>query len=124
MNSMNEVETVPIQRPGLDRQVLLRDVATVSRRTMPGQYNRYNMKRSVNLTANIGGEDLGRVAGHIERALKRVGDPPKGATVDGRGQIAPLNDILQGRPTAPRISTLFLLPFLPAPFHPLRPPFS
>ena len=96
MNSISEVETIPIQRPGLDRQVLLRDVATVGKGTMPGQYNRYNMKRSVNLTANIAGEDLGRVAGQIEQALKRAGAPPKGATVDVRGQIAPLNEILQG----------------------------
>ncbi len=78
MNSVSEVETVPIQRPGLDRQLLLRDVATVSKGTMPGQFNRYNMKRSVNLTANLGGEDLGRVAGHIDRALERWAPHPKG----------------------------------------------
>ena len=29
---------------------------------MPGEYDRYNMKRLVSMTANIEGEDLGRVA--------------------------------------------------------------
>src|SRR5262249_53541817 len=43
MNSVDEMETVPIQRPGLDRQLLLRDVATVHKGTMPGEYDRYNM---------------------------------------------------------------------------------
>ena len=120
MNSMNQVETVPIQRPGLDRQVLLRDVATVKRGTMPGQYNRYNMKRSVNLTANIGGEDLGRVAGHIDRALKRVGAPPKGATVDVRGQIAPLYEILQGLSIGLGMSIVVILLLLTANFQSVK----
>ncbi len=91
-----EIETVPIQRPGLDRQILLRDVAQVRPGTMPGEYDRYNMKRSVSLTANIAGEDLGRVAGHVERAIARAGAPPKGATVDVRGQIRPMEEILRG----------------------------
>jgi multidrug efflux pump subunit AcrB len=117
MGSTSEVETVPIQRPGLDRQVLLRDVATVRKGTMPGQYNRYNMKRSVNLTANIAGEDLGRVAGHIERALKRIGDPPKGATVDVRGQIAPLKEILQGLSIGLGMSIVVILLLLTANFQ-------
>ena len=120
MNSMSEVETVPIQRPGLDRQLLLRDVAVVSKGTMPGQYNRYNMKRSVNLTANIGGEDLGRVAGHIDRALKRVGAPPKGMTVDVRGQIAPLNEILQGLSIGLGMSIVVILLLLTANFQSVK----
>ena len=57
---------------------------------MPGEFDRYNMKRVGELTANIAGEDLGRVAGRVERALERSATPPKGATVDVRGQIAPL----------------------------------
>ena len=34
---------------------------------MPGEYDRYNMQRLVSLTANIEGEDLGRVAGQRRR---------------------------------------------------------
>ena len=96
MDTLESIETVPIQRPGLDRQILLRDVAQVRPGTMPGEYDRYNMKRSVSLTANIAGEDLGRIAGHVERAIGRAGAPPKGATVDVRGQIRPMEEILQG----------------------------
>jgi multidrug efflux pump subunit AcrB len=87
---------------------------------MPGQYNRYNMKRSVNLTANIGGEDLGRVAGHIERALERVGAPPKGATVDVRGQIAPLNEILRGLSIGLGMSIVVILLLLTANFQSVK----
>ena len=46
---------------------------------MPGEFDRYNMKRSVSLTANIAGEDLGRVAGQHRRGpSQRAGAPPKG----------------------------------------------
>src|SRR6201999_489969 len=84
------------QKPGLGHQVLLRDVAQVRPGTMPGEYDRYNMKRSVSLTANIAGEDLGRAAGQVERAIRRAGAPPKGAIVDVRGQIRPMEEILRG----------------------------
>jgi multidrug efflux pump subunit AcrB len=95
MSSPTEVETIPVQRPGAGA-VLLRDVATVSPGTMPGEYDRYNMKRVVSLTANIAGEDLGRVARRVDLAISRSGDPPQGATVEVRGQIAPMNEILRG----------------------------
>jgi multidrug efflux pump subunit AcrB len=120
MNSVDQVETVPIQRPGLDRQLLLRDVATVRKGTMPGEFDRYNMQRSVNLTANIAGEDLGRVAGHVRRALARVGDPPKPATVDVRGQVRPLDEILQGLGVGLLMSVVVILLLLTANFQSVR----
>src|SRR5205814_4459496 len=40
--------------------------------TMPGQVDRYNMKRMISLTANIETEDLGNVAKQIEQALQTV----------------------------------------------------
>jgi multidrug efflux pump subunit AcrB len=95
MSSITEVETIPVQKAGAE-PLLLRDVARISPGTMPGEYDRYNMKRVVSLTANIAGEDLGRVAGHVDRAIARAGVPPKGATVEVRGQIAPMNEMLRG----------------------------
>jgi multidrug efflux pump subunit AcrB len=120
MDSVDQMETVPIQRPGLGRQLLLRDVATVREGTMPGQYDRYNMKRSVNLTANIAGEDLGRVAGHVRRALQRVGAPPQGAIVEIRGQIRPMDEILQGLAIGLGMSIVVILLLLTANFQSVK----
>jgi multidrug efflux pump subunit AcrB len=120
MNSVTQMETVPIQRRGLNRQLLLRDVATVRKGVMPGEYDRYNMQRSVNLTANIGGEDLGRVAAKIRQALKRVGDPPKPATVEIRGQIRPLDEILQGLGIGLAMSVIVILLLLTANFQSVK----
>jgi multidrug efflux pump subunit AcrB len=120
MNSVAEVETVPVQRPGLDRQLLLRDVATVRKGTMPGEYDRFNMQRSVNLTANIAGEDLGRVAGHVRQAIKRIGEPTKPMTVDVRGQIKPMDEILQGLAVGLAMSIVVILLLLTANFQSMK----
>jgi multidrug efflux pump subunit AcrB len=53
------------------------------------------MERMVTLTANMEGDDLGRVSNQIDAALKRAGTPPRGVTVQVRGQIAPLKETLQ-----------------------------
>src|ERR1043166_6407866 len=42
--------------------------------TEPGEYDRYNMRRLVSMTANIEGEDLGRVAAHINRSIHTVNE--------------------------------------------------
>ena len=60
------------------------------RGTMPGEYDRYNMKRSVSLTANIAGEDLGRVAGHVAgRSIERGRRRPKGRRSRSAGRSGP-----------------------------------
>jgi multidrug efflux pump subunit AcrB len=92
MNSASEVGMVSI-KGRTDKQLLLRDVAEVRSGTMPGEYDRYNMKRMVSLTANIEGEDLGRVIGRLQRALKSAGSPPRGARVDVRGQVEPMQQM-------------------------------
>ena len=88
MNSINEVETIPIQRAGGEAAAAPRRGQDQSRdharRIRPLQH-----EARVSLTANIAGEDLGRVAGHVDRAIARAGEPPKGSTVEVRGQIVP-----------------------------------
>ena len=43
---------------------------------MPGQYDRYNMRRQITLTANVISPDLGNVGKHVEAAIKRAGELP------------------------------------------------
>src|SRR5262249_26044755 len=72
------------------------DVAQVRQGSMPGEIDRYNMKRMVSLTANIIGEDLGKVAKRIDEALKAAGEPPRGAVVEVRGQVVPMRQMFGG----------------------------
>ena len=95
IHSAEDLGQIPLKRDG-ERQVLVRDVAEIQPGTMPGQYDRYNMKRQVTLTANRAGDDLGTLTARGRRApSKRAGDPPKGAKVEVRGQIPPMNEMTQ-----------------------------
>ena len=119
MDSVKQVETIPVQRPG-GPSLLLRDVASVRRGTMPGEYDRYNMKRSISLTANIVGEDLGRVADRVSEALERAGPPPKGVNVDLRGQFVPMREMLTGLSVGLAMSIVVILLLLTANFQSVR----
>jgi len=94
-HSMTDLAALPIKDTATG-QLLLRDVAKVTAGTMPGQYDRYNMKRQVSLTANISGDALGQVSRQIQQAIAAAGDPPKGSTVEVRGQIPPMEEMLRG----------------------------
>lgn len=95
MDSVEEVSMVPVKQTSTG-QLLLRDVARVTESTMPGEYDRYNMRRVVSLTANIEGEDLGRVSARIQKAIEAAGKPPRGVTVDVRGQVTPMQQMFRG----------------------------
>jgi multidrug efflux pump subunit AcrB len=90
MSSIQDVNNVPIL-PGAASHPLIGDVARVGYGTMVGEYDRYNGQRMVTLTANVVGEDLGKVSNEINAAIKRAGEPPRGARVSVRGQIDPMS---------------------------------
>jgi multidrug efflux pump subunit AcrB len=54
--------------------VLVRDVATIREGTLPGEDDRYNSIRLLSLTANIQGEDLGRVSEQIDAKVMAVNE--------------------------------------------------
>ncbi len=66
---MEQLGRIPLRKTE-DGQVLVRDVAAIERGTMPGQYDRYNMKRQVTITANVSGADLGSVSTQVQEAIK------------------------------------------------------
>jgi multidrug efflux pump subunit AcrB len=89
----------------------VRDVGEVQRGVMPGEFDRYNMRRFISLTANIQGEDLGHVSEKIAEAITRAGDPPRGIEVEVRGQIVPMREMFRGLATglALAVAVIFLL---------------
>ena len=124
MSSLDDLGTVPILHKENGSPLLLRDVAQITQGTMPGQFDRYNMKRELSLTANITGADLGSVSGQvitavelvkkdddvakdasdkaaIEKAAQAAPGQPAPAkagriTYELRGQIPPLRQMLSG----------------------------
>ena len=119
MGSIDDLKMVPVKRNAAG-QVLVRDVATVSTGTMPGEIDRYNMKRQVSMTANIAGTDLGSISRQVTEALRRAGEPPRGVKVEVRGQIPPMRDMLGGLGLGLGLAILVIFLLLSANFQSLR----
>jgi multidrug efflux pump subunit AcrB len=108
LKSVDDLSAVPVRQSA--SPLLLRDVATLSSGSMPGQYDRYNMKREVSLTGNLAGADLGRSSARIEKLLADVkkkyeeeraeqvkaGQKPPTISHELRGQIPPMKQMING----------------------------
>jgi multidrug efflux pump subunit AcrB len=119
ISSPRELGTIPVKRSG-DKAILLQDVARIRENKMPGEYDRYNMRRLVSMTANLEGEDLGRVKQHVTRALAEVGAPPAGVQVDLRGQIVPMDQMFKGLAIGLALAVIAILLLLTANFQSVR----
>src|SRR5439155_5370291 len=75
--------------------VLLRDVATIRETVSPETVDRFNMRRMLSITANVGTTDLGKVGRAVRRAIADEGLPPKGVSVDVRGQVEALDTVME-----------------------------
>jgi multidrug efflux pump subunit AcrB len=128
MRSALDVELLQIGKstgspssPGSEGGALrVRDVGSVRMGKMPGEYDRYNMRRLVSLTANIQGEDLGRVSGHLDRALKAAGEPPRDTRVEVRGQVVPMQQMFRGLAVGLALAVAVIFLLLAAYFQSLR----
>ncbi len=100
--------------------LLLRDVSRVMRSEMPGEIDRYNMRRYLSLTANVEGEDLGRAIDRVEAAIKAAGKPPKGVEVDMRGQVKPMRQMFQSLEIGLSVAVIVILIMLTAYFQSFR----
>jgi multidrug efflux pump subunit AcrB len=119
MDSIDQVKNVPV----VDRNgqgLLLRDVARVSEGAAIGQYERYNMQRLVTVTANIAGADLGSMAEQVADALEDLGRAPPGVSMVVRGQVVPLQQMMDGLRTGLLLALVVIFLLLAANFQSLR----
>ncbi len=150
LDSVEDLGAVPIQRSSgaaSGQSLLLRDVASLVDGKSHGEYDRYNMKREISLTANIVGDDLGAVSQQITTALNAVGkedadakakthkDAQEKAKAAGintpipkppsihhelRGQIPPLRAIMNGLGIGLILAVLVIFLMLSANFQSWR----
>ena len=119
MNSLDEIRNVPVARTK-DGQINLRNVASVSDGSVLGEYDRYNMQRTLTLAANVGGEDLGRAADQVNDALRRLGPPPQGVSVVVRGQVTPMLELFGGLELGLAVAVAVIFLLLAATFQSFR----
>ena len=117
--SAEDLRNIPITASG-GKTVPLRSVATVGSGTVVGQYERYNMARTVSITANIHGAALGQVAAEVRKAIADVGAAPAKTAVAVRGQITPLEELLSGFQSGLIVAIIVIALLLAANFQSFR----
>jgi multidrug efflux pump subunit AcrB len=133
MTTVDDLARLPVRKVG-DQPLLLRDVAEIKTGTTPGQYDRYNMKRELSLTANLSGTRLGAASQQIASALASVqkeaeaerqakidkGEKPGLVTHEVRGQIPPLKQMISGLGIGLLLAVLVIFLLLSANFQSWR----
>jgi multidrug efflux pump subunit AcrB len=115
MSSVEQLENMPVAYEN-GQPVLLRSLASVTPGTAPGEYERYDMQRMITVTANIEG-DLGSVAADVRAALAELHDPPARVSVDLRGQIVPMEQVMDGLETGLALAVVVIFLLLAANFQ-------
>src|SRR5438093_4420382 len=122
MASIEDVADLPVmaRNAGGTGRPLVSDVATVDFGTTPGEVDRYNMQRVVSFTANVHGKPLGQVVTDIRQAIARAGAPPRGISVNNRGQVPAFEETLAGLRSGLLLSVLVIFLLLAANFQSFR----
>ena len=92
MNSMDELKEIPLVKG--QSSPTLADVATFKQTTNPGEYDRTGPRRYITVSANIYKKDLGTATSDVQKAVKSVGEPPKGLIASIQGMSNLLTDTL------------------------------
>jgi len=118
MSSVEDLRNLPVSGVG-GAAVPLRNLAKVSEGSVIGQYDRYNMSRTVSIIANLHDQPLGAAAKEVEKVMAEH-PAPAGVSVALRGQVPPMKELQSGLQTGLliAIATIFLL--LVANFQSLR----
>ncbi len=118
MKSLEDLRNLPIS--AADKPpVPLRNIAKISEGSVIGQYDRYNMSRTVSIIANLHDQPLGTVAKQVEKVI--TDNPaPTGVAVALRGQVPPMKELQSGLQTGLLIAIVTIFLLLVANFQSLR----
>jgi multidrug efflux pump subunit AcrB len=71
IQSLRDLENIPIASPNAKSPEILADVASISRSTEPPIISHYNTRRTLDIYANVQDRDLGSVARQVKRIVDR-----------------------------------------------------
>jgi CzcA family heavy metal efflux pump len=92
IQSLQDLENIPITASGATRPEILADVATLSRSSEVPVVTHYNIRRTLDVYANVQDRDLGSVAHDVQRIIdQNSGALTRGNFVRMRGQVETMN---------------------------------
>jgi multidrug efflux pump subunit AcrB len=119
IQTVDALAVVPVMKNG-QQDTQLMNIATLKPGTMPGLIERYNGQRVVSLTANLHNATLGEAIPHLNKAIQNAGPPPRGVSVQLRGQIPPLEDTISGLRIGLLLAVAIIFLLLAANFQSVR----
>ncbi len=97
IQSLSDLENIPIVGSEAHDPIILGGLATISRSTTAAVVSHYAVQPVINIFATTEQRDLGAVAADIDNILKvREKDRPKGATITLKGQVQTMNTAFSG----------------------------
>jgi multidrug efflux pump subunit AcrB len=108
-----------------DQRPLLRDLATVTETTSPGEYDHWNSVRTIPITANSASRDLASLASAVDRAIVRAG--PSGSAdikVSVHGMVRQMRETLAGLRRGFLLAVVVVVLLLAATFQSFRDAFA
>lgn len=97
VNSLSQVENIPITPAAGGSPQILGGLASLSRSTTPAIISHYAIKPTFDIYATPQDRDLGAVTGDIAKVMKATASQlPKGATITLRGQVITMNSAFAG----------------------------
>jgi len=91
VHSLATVGQIPVKTGGYSGP-FVRDVANISFGTMPGEFDHYNMQRTICISANLAGDNLGGAAARVQDVIDGLGEKPRGLKVSVRGQVPTMKE--------------------------------
>jgi hypothetical protein len=118
MKSLEDLRNLPISATD-KAPVPLRNIAKISEGSTIGQYDRYNMSRTVSIIENLHDQPLGSITKQVEKVI--ADNPaPTGVAVALRGQVPPMKELQSGLQTGLLIAIVTIFLLLVANFQSLR----
>ena len=118
MKSLEDLRNLPISATD-KAPVPLRNIAKISEGNVIGQFDRYNMSRTISIIANLHDQPLGSIAKQVEKVI--ADNPaPTGTSVALRGQVPPMKELQSGLQTGLLIAIVTIFLLLVANFQSLR----
>jgi multidrug efflux pump subunit AcrB len=97
IDSLQDLQNVPITSKSGTHQEILGDVSTITRQSHLAVVNHYNIRRVVDVFGSVEGRDLGAAGNDITRIVDASRkDLPRGSTVNIRGQLETMKSSYTG----------------------------
>jgi multidrug efflux pump subunit AcrB len=120
MDGPEDIEELPLESVNPLVPLMVRDVlkdGRVHTSARPGEYDRDMSQRYLTLVANVEGEDMGRAAKQVRKAIADAGKPPRGIHVEELGSLPSMTKMFEALGTGLLVAVFVILVLLTAYFQ-------